>query len=249
MANIMKERIVAVAAPLFAEYGFRGVTVRALARRLGVHYSLINYHFRSKQALYREVVSRACAAPRYQDLAAEDQSDGDPLRRLVFAIETFLRDSLSKHGVSEGSGSKNSASSHRGGWQCCVIAQECLQSGSTLRKVIVPAIKPHYRLMTKLVADVRGVPARSLEAQFAAFCLFAQVDALVTYRPLLNELVPSLGRRADVIGWFAQQLAFAAGQPGRIRPRRQGSITKPRGSVRSKERASRKLQKLVMRSE
>lgn len=191
-----RERIIDAAALCFAEKGFQGVTVRDLAAGLGVHYSLINYHFRSKLELYREVVQRACASPRYAEISMHAKRQVDPHAQLVQAITHLLSESLSRR-------TKN-------GWQCCVVAQECLRGSDMLPKVIAPAIRPQFEWIARLIAQLRGERTVSLEAQFAAFGLFAQVDALVTYRPLLAALVPKMRGRTQNLRWCAEQLAEAA---------------------------------------
>lgn len=55
-ADPTRDRIVAVAAELFSERSFEGATTRAIAARAGVAQPLLNYHFRSKDALWRAAV-------------------------------------------------------------------------------------------------------------------------------------------------------------------------------------------------
>jgi AcrR family transcriptional regulator len=45
--------LIEAAASLFAERGFRGVSVRQIGTKAGVHYTLINRHFGSRQALLK----------------------------------------------------------------------------------------------------------------------------------------------------------------------------------------------------
>lgn len=50
-----KERILATATLLFAEHGYDGVSLRAIAQEANTHLALINYHFGSKDDLYRAI--------------------------------------------------------------------------------------------------------------------------------------------------------------------------------------------------
>ncbi len=62
--------MIEAAGQLFAEKGFNGVTVRDIAREADTHLSALNYHFKSKQILYREVVMEAC---RQDSLSEKDK--------------------------------------------------------------------------------------------------------------------------------------------------------------------------------
>jgi AcrR family transcriptional regulator len=55
-ADATRDRIVAAAADLFSERSFDGATTREIAARAGVTQPLLNYHFRSKDELWRAAV-------------------------------------------------------------------------------------------------------------------------------------------------------------------------------------------------
>ena len=55
-ADPTRDRILAAAADLFAERSFDGATTREIAARAGVTQPLLNYHFRSKDELWRAAV-------------------------------------------------------------------------------------------------------------------------------------------------------------------------------------------------
>ncbi|MFW6163863.1 MAG: TetR family transcriptional regulator, partial [Planctomycetota bacterium] len=59
-----KTALVLAAGQLFAERGFEGTTVRAIARRAGANVAAVHYHFGSKQALYVAAVGHAARAER-----------------------------------------------------------------------------------------------------------------------------------------------------------------------------------------
>jgi AcrR family transcriptional regulator len=55
-AETTQDRIVAAAVDLFSERSFDGATTREIAARAGVTQPLLNYHFRSKDELWRAAV-------------------------------------------------------------------------------------------------------------------------------------------------------------------------------------------------
>ena len=57
-----KAKLIESAGELFAEKGVNGVTVRDIARKANTPLGAISYHFKTKDALYREVLLEACKA-------------------------------------------------------------------------------------------------------------------------------------------------------------------------------------------
>jgi len=67
----------------FAERGFDGASIRAIADRLGLQHPLITYHYRSKDILWRAAAEHAFAQIRTEwDISAPEGSDFSPLERL-----------------------------------------------------------------------------------------------------------------------------------------------------------------------
>jgi TetR/AcrR family transcriptional regulator len=79
-----RDSIVQAAAELFGQRGFEGTSISAVAERAGVKKSLAQYHFESKEVLWRETVQqvwqqRNDALPRYLDgLALNSDDTGKP---------------------------------------------------------------------------------------------------------------------------------------------------------------------------
>jgi TetR/AcrR family transcriptional regulator len=83
-----RQRLFAAAAAEFAGCGFAGANVDRIARAARVNKAMIYYHFRSKAALYREILGdmfRAVSA-RVHALAGGQQSPEDKLRAFIEAI-------------------------------------------------------------------------------------------------------------------------------------------------------------------
>ena len=58
------ERILDAAEQLFAEYGYHGVTLKDVAKRVGVSSTLIHYHFSGKESLFEAVWARRAPISR-----------------------------------------------------------------------------------------------------------------------------------------------------------------------------------------
>src|SRR6202166_3558550 len=76
----------------FAERGFEGASIRAIADRLGLQHPLITYHYRSKEILWRAAGEHAFAQiSAGWDTSAPENSDLPPLARLREEYATLFR--------------------------------------------------------------------------------------------------------------------------------------------------------------
>src|SRR4051794_47165 len=86
-----RERILVAAVDLFAERSFDGATTRAIAERAGVAQPLLNYHYQSKDALWRAAVDSLF------DLLADSMArhlagigDADELTQAKLTVRQFV---------------------------------------------------------------------------------------------------------------------------------------------------------------
>lgn len=88
-AAATREALLHAGAVMFAESGFDGVRVDALARRAGVNKAMISYHFGGKRGLYRAVL-RSAFEELQAGLGDVDQAKGAEAR-LAALIDVFAR--------------------------------------------------------------------------------------------------------------------------------------------------------------
>ena len=88
----MMEQILDTAEELFSQHGLYGVTLKDVAKRLGVHHTLMNYYFRDKKKLFDEVFARRAVVTSTRRMRALDEYDaatrGKPT--IEGALHTFL---------------------------------------------------------------------------------------------------------------------------------------------------------------
>src|SRR6185295_18532994 len=83
-----RQRLLKAAAAEFAARGFAGASVDRIARTAGVNKAMIYYHFKSKAALYREILRDMFDAVALRVSAAAGSTAGpaDKIRAFVEAI-------------------------------------------------------------------------------------------------------------------------------------------------------------------
>jgi AcrR family transcriptional regulator len=87
-----REAILNAAIAEFADKGFDGASIRAIADRLGLQHPLITYHYRTKDILWRAAAEHAFAQIRQEwDISAPQDSDLSPLARLRREYTSLFR--------------------------------------------------------------------------------------------------------------------------------------------------------------
>lgn len=71
----MTEHILDAAEYLFSMHGLHGVTLKDVAKRIGVHHTLMNYYFDDKKALFDAVFARRAAVTSERRMRMLDEYD------------------------------------------------------------------------------------------------------------------------------------------------------------------------------
>jgi TetR/AcrR family transcriptional regulator len=90
-----REALLAAATELFADRGYEGVPVWAIAKKAGVNKAMISYHFGGKRQLYRQIVSAAFSdiVARAERLSESSRPAPDLLREFIGMVgEVATRD-------------------------------------------------------------------------------------------------------------------------------------------------------------
>jgi len=104
------EQIYDAAEALFSQHGLYGVTLKDVAKQVGVHHTLLNYYFADKKALFDAVFARRASVTierRMQALDAYEAAAGDR-PSVEGALRAFLDTDLDTY-IEGGEGWKNYA--------------------------------------------------------------------------------------------------------------------------------------------
>jgi len=198
-----RERVLAAAGQLFAERGFRGTTMRAIADRAGTNLAAAHYHFGSKQRLYREVafslfagIEQRLAERGLQLGQAElaERSRGELEELLRGRIEILLEMLLAPPGL-----------------HGTLILRELCDPSPALGEIVRRFIEPMRRQVVDIVRCLEpGLPAE--EAERCAQSIAGQVFFYRTHRAALLQMME---RRAYPRGFEKEVaehvLAFSLG--------------------------------------
>src|SRR6187549_4191420 len=69
------EQILDTAEELFSKHGLYGVTLKDVAKQVGVHHTLMNYYFRDKKKLFDQVFARRAVVTSTRRMRALDDYD------------------------------------------------------------------------------------------------------------------------------------------------------------------------------
>ncbi len=112
------EQILDAAEYLFSRHGLYGVTLKDVAKRVGVHHTLLNYYFEDKQKLFDAVFARRAVVTNERRMTALDAYDAEmgDNPTVEGALRAFLDTDLDLY-TEGGEGWKNYAAAGRPGGQ------------------------------------------------------------------------------------------------------------------------------------
>lgn len=92
-----RRAIVETAAALFAERGFRGVTTKEIARRVGVTEPVLYEHFKTKRELYSAIIDGTSNENFERALAVlHDSASNDPPRQFFLKLASLIVENTSR---------------------------------------------------------------------------------------------------------------------------------------------------------
>jgi len=135
-----RERLLRTGQRLFAERGFKRVTIREVCRGARANVASVNYHFGNKLGLYREVVQVAIDALRGTTDAAKKAAEGCPaeekLRRFV---QVYVRRLLA---------------TTPDDWIHRLINREIADPTTAIDAIVDQGIRPRLDYLTEVVAEL-----------------------------------------------------------------------------------------------
>ncbi len=139
-----RARLLEAAARLFADRGFKRVTVRDICRAARANVAAVNYHFGDKLGLYREVLGIAIDAIRATTEAAKAAGRDRPPEE---QLRTFVHVQLMRLLASD-----------RSDWTHRLLNREMADPTPALDAVVDEAIRPRLEYLSSVIARLLHCP-------------------------------------------------------------------------------------------
>ncbi len=186
-----RTKLIQAAGLLFAARGVKGVTVRDIVKQAQTSLSALNYHFGSKDALYREVLLAACAS----DAISETERKQLLALKPRAALTVFVREALKAY--------LNREDAH---WGSAVIDRECRDPSPVFAEILRDHITPEIDLLAELIGKAAGKTKESHDARFAALGLIGLLSIFGQYTHLVDAAAPGLREKHLSKDWAVNRI-------------------------------------------
>jgi TetR/AcrR family transcriptional regulator, regulator of cefoperazone and chloramphenicol sensitivity len=187
-----RERVLRVAAQLFADRGFKKVTVRDICKAARANVAAVNYHFGDKSGLYREVLQRAIEIVRATSDAARTAGEG---RSAEERLRRYIHVSLCRV-----------ATEGHANWIARLIHREIADPTPAFDALVDQGIRPRIDDLSVIVAELLGC---ELNDERVARCVVSIHSQWVLFvpNPIASRLRSKLQVRNESPDRVAEHIA------------------------------------------
>ncbi|WP_295584054.1 CerR family C-terminal domain-containing protein [uncultured Lamprocystis sp.] len=175
-----RRRIIETSLRLFAEHGFRGVSVRDISAAAHVNVAAVNYHFGGKQGLYRTI---------FETVLDDDEARfAEQLAKVAKLLgHTVVDRALLRAAVEILAGGMVRRISTYENVRCfsVLLARELAFPGELFELLYRRRAAPLLDLLARVVGAAQGLSPETESVRLTANVLYGQVGHLVFSRPIL----------------------------------------------------------------
>jgi AcrR family transcriptional regulator len=192
-AQDKRQRLLEAAGEVFAQRGFKAATIQEICQRANANIAAVNYHFRDKETLYREVFRYAMEQSRERYLSHPiDPSEHRPAQRLRLELRRYLKVSFSRD---------------RAPWQAMMFFREMLEPTDVFESLVEERMRPYQESIESMVRDILGPQTEEHVVRFSAFAAISLCSSFHTAQKYTKKLYPddkfdSSDDLADLIATF-----------------------------------------------
>ncbi len=167
------------------------MTVRDICTAAGANVAAVNYYFRDKWGLYKEILQGVIEQAKRNSQSAHEAGPGMSAEdRLRHYIRVFLQ-----HIIGQG----------KECWQGRLMGREMVDPSPGLDLFVEQVIRPNSARVAALVGELMGVPATDPRV---GMCVGSIQTQMVGYaNPVVPRLIPGLKFTPEVIDAIAHHIA------------------------------------------
>jgi len=161
-----KLQLILAAGEIFAEHGFEGASIRAIAEKAGANIAAINYHFGSKENLYKETVLFSHKKRgKIQDILSQEDPNILKSRQ---GVEKIIRKivQLDFHSF---------VSPDRPNWSGRLLLRSFFDSAPPFKELIRDEFLPNFQFLKNLALNANPTLSDQ-EAHFWALSLIGKIS-------------------------------------------------------------------------
>lgn len=172
-----RKKLIEAAGELFAHKGFAAVTVREIVAKAQTHLSAMNYHFNSKEALYKTVLEVACSESAISSDERDYLLEVAPDKALLILIKAAVKAYRCDEGIQ---------------WKTTLIAREVRQPGIYFDEISKQYLKPDVDFISALIAAAMGEQKVSHATRFATISLIGLIETFGLHTTFIEAVAPGL---------------------------------------------------------
>jgi TetR/AcrR family transcriptional regulator, regulator of cefoperazone and chloramphenicol sensitivity len=192
-----RQRLLEAAARLFAERGFKDVSIREICKEAGgANLAAVNYYFRDKAGLYRELLEQMVDVTwRREREKLEDSLRGKPPEeKLRLYVRKFVGDLLKDP-------------DERSMVLQKLVNREMVDPSPELEVVVDKGMRPNFRLLCSIISEIAGLQCDDLRVVNCANSTMGQCLIYGSARKLSKYFTPGLEYTSAVIDGITQHIA------------------------------------------
>jgi AcrR family transcriptional regulator len=204
-----EKRLLEAAGEIFAEYGYRGATVRQICEKAGANLAAVNYHFGDKEGLYMAVlrsVPDAHAEKYPSNIGLKPEATAE--QKLSAYVQSLL------HRVfDEG----------RPGWHTKIIAREMIEPTRAFDSLLEEFARPVHHQLASIVRELLDSRASDEAVRLCTLSVMSQCVYYHNARSVIRRLYPEQKYGAEDIERLANHISkFSLGALKEFSERKDG---------------------------
>jgi AcrR family transcriptional regulator len=178
------------AGEVFAETGYRLATIRDICNRAGANIAAVNYHFGTKEELYRSVFA-------YSYMKAMEMFPPPPVG--VGPADVRLGEFISRtlHRMLDDG---------RPAWHGKLMAMEMADPSGLMDEVCDRYMRPHFEMLRDIVRELLGPGASDETVHLVTMATMGQCVFYKSGRPAITRIMPEFMTRPEYRSVIAQHI-------------------------------------------